>query len=252
MSVETHPAAIFGSITSPSEQEIEEVYADTEREREWLKDSEKYESFTAIKDAITRGNLVEILPTTNYRPTMRFFNPKLFSVGYIPYLAPEAAIALDTIAAYWRYNVDELDLNLPYDEIRLSVTSFVRSNRHQRALIDAGKLAVEGSSHTAGLAFDIDASGYYAIDEHGKVISVSQRPSDYATTIAQAMQQEAGVDIVEPQLSPHDWYDERVTQALYKAARLWQGCVNVVDESPGSLSSVVHVGVNPNYEWSAA
>lgn len=138
------------------EKQLEEVRKLSEKERAWWANVPAYETNEEILENFEKGILVKIEDDENFKLIMRFSNPRL--EDWQPYLSEEAAALLREIGKRWRGKMKAV--RLP-DDIRLAVTSLVRTKKYQEKIIAAGKLAMPNSPHTKGQSFDIDGCGYY-------------------------------------------------------------------------------------------
>lgn len=231
--------------------------SDTGPERAWLSlERQRRGLYFATNDELQRAlsseRLVPVRPTANYRPATRFLNPAL-AEAYPPYLRPATVAALDDLAGLWRTIADGLGVS---PDVRLSVSSMSRTEEYQEGLVRAGKLAVIGSSHTAGFAVDIDRSGYYVENDEG-VRSVTLRPVEYHLAVGGLLHDLAGSNGFAGAVSlagQDEGFDMRVPFALEQAADLMAGAgyINPVYEFSGTPNACLHVGVRPDYLQLAA
>ena len=148
---------------------------------------------------------------------MRFANPEL--EDWQPYLRRDAASLLYEITKNWRVKMTNAELSR---DIRLSVTSLVRTTNYQIKLIELGKLAMLDSAHTKGEAFDIDGCGYYDAEEN-----INPRQNKNYRVL----------------------YNPLVHQLLQKTLEEMklEGKLNFVLEYKGSTNQVFHIARSPRY-----
>ncbi len=137
-------------------EEIEDVRRLSEMERAWWRGYPSYKTNEQILEDFKKGALAKIESNKNLNLIMRFLNPNLEK--WRPYLNKDTAKLLYEIGARWREKMRAG--NLP-DDIRLAITSLIRTVDYQKEIIRAGKLAMPDSPHTKGQSFDIDGCGYY-------------------------------------------------------------------------------------------
>lgn len=140
-------------------EELEEVRKLSETERAWWKDFPPYETNEQILDDFEKGVLAKIEDDENLKLIMRFLNPELEK--WQPYLNKYTVALLCEVGGRWREKMKAAGLP---DNIRLPVTSLIRTKKYQEEIISAGKLAMPDSPHTKGQSFDIDGCGYYIED----------------------------------------------------------------------------------------
>ncbi|NOY35435.1 MAG: hypothetical protein GXP44_00715 [bacterium] len=151
--------ALLSKGVAAEKEELEEVRKLSEMERAWWRDFPPYETNEEILDDFEKGILAKIGDDGNLKLIMRFSNPELEK--WQPYLNKEAARLLREVGERWREKMKAAGLP---DDIRLAVTSLVRTKEYQKEIISAGKLAMPDSPHTKGQSFDIDGCGYYIED----------------------------------------------------------------------------------------
>lgn len=140
-------------------EELEKVRELSEMERAWWRDFSPYETNEQILEDFEKGALERIEDDENLKLIMRFSNPELEK--WQPYLGKEAARLLREAGERWRERMKAAGLP---DDIRLAITSLIRTKKYQEEIIKAGKLAMPNSPHTKGQSFDIDGCGYYIKD----------------------------------------------------------------------------------------
>ncbi|MBI3984149.1 hypothetical protein HY346_02510 [Candidatus Microgenomates bacterium] len=218
---------------------LDDVLEETRIEREWYQDEKSFRDRNEILRAVKAGTLVKIEGNQNYLPIMRYRNPTLVET-YPPFLRPSAKGLLDEVGKRWReaWNAAGFD-----PQVRMSVTSLLRTAAYQKAIVDAGKLADPKSVHTKGEAFDIEARGYYCDEtpvngraaRHGefhdafKNLGAEQSPTQFAN-----------YDDFEPK------YQEILQQIL--EAMMLEGKIHYVLEYPDTTNATFHICRNPEYQ----
>jgi hypothetical protein len=238
-------AGVLLGYTQASEVDLSKVHADTRRELAWHNHTLRYASSRAIASAFGSGKLEQVMADENFSPIARYLNPDLRHI-YPPYLRPYAHTALKKLTTAWRSEATQLGVDA---RVKLAVTSMVRSLAYQDRLIEAGKLAISDSVHTAGAAFDIDCSGYYVVEDE-QVVRVSERPASYIRAIGKQLARQ-GTRFVPPAVSED--FDGRVSLALERAATDLHdaGIINAVREFSGTPNACLHVAVNPALQRAA-
>lgn len=227
------------AVASPQEQANLEVL--TQREREWYVGYRRFETNTAVMDAILRGELVYAHPTADVTPAKRFLNPELQST-FPGFLLPAALGAYKAVGRLWRQELVHLGIDNP--AYRLAGTSFVRSQEVQDRLVrTAGKLATPESSHCVGVAFDIDTSGYYEWDAGFGLRTIwhPDRKRDTAEKIGKSI---GNSPLTEQSPTP---YDQAAMDALkHILTGLHEDrAINYVPEFVGTANECSHVAPNP-------
>jgi hypothetical protein len=233
------PKTLLLSTTKLTDDHLQAVLKENEIERSWYADVPGYDSIEAIKADVEVGNLVQVKGDANMRPIMRLRNPELAET-YPPYLKTTAAALLAEIGDDWRREMEAEKLD---QTITIAITSLVRTLEYQATLVEAGKLADPQSPHTRGVAFDLDASGYYLGDVPINPRSGMQADFDEAFG-------ELGIDDRAVRFGDQRLYDPHVHRLLKQVLELSQadGKLHFVHEFPGTGNDVFHVCVNPGYQ----
>lgn len=228
-------------LVSPYPVDSEEYKAAMERtkiERDWYADQQPFRNEQAIKTAAQNGELVKIEADHNFLPIMRFRNPDLHD-KYPPYLRPEAKALLDEIGRDWREAMNQAGKP---EEIRLALTSMVRSEEYQEELLKAGRFAQPNSPHSMGEAFDLDSAGYY----------VGEQPMN--PRVAVKDQFEAGFQKMSTRLKPKELadyaqFDPEVTLMLLTvlSQKMREGKLHFIVEFAGTENEIYHICRNPAY-----
>ncbi len=244
-SIHEIPGTIIQGRSEPTPEDFAKVEADTAIEKSWFTTHQPYQTNGDILRAGEEGELVHISPTQYAVPVMRFRAPELRHL-FPPYLRANAANALWDIGRLWHRIAVESGVS---PAARLAVTSLTRSKEYQTKLIEEGKLATEGSSHTYGWAFDLSLSDYYLEAEDGSYTSVSLRSPEQSEEISRQFMVMGAKSHLQPKLGPES-FDYRVPKALLGAADMskMQGDINPVLEFIGTDNSCLHLGVHPSYE----
>jgi hypothetical protein len=95
------------SLIDVSASDLEQVEIDGQRERNWHKQSKRYQTDQDIQDAFNEKRLLKVGVTTNYRPITRLLNPAN-NLKYPPYLKNEALKILNELAHNWRKKLTEI------------------------------------------------------------------------------------------------------------------------------------------------
>jgi hypothetical protein len=185
MSAGSHLPSVYGEGVSDAEfaQLLKEVEAATAIERLWLEayDPPRYITGDMIRSEVAKPHsaLAWVLDDVGYR---RIESLRIGDSGYSPsILHNTAAAALKAVGLEFYGQAS----GTAVEDVRLSVTSLIRSSEYQANLAQKRrKLTIDpltnpvGSSHERGLAFDIDASGYYRWTPDG-FQAVHPRSEDY-------------------------------------------------------------------------
>lgn len=222
-----------------SQAHLKAVLKEVEVEQQWYKDVPPFQSLAQILSAYGTGRLVKVESNLDYQPIMRLRNPKL-AESYPGYLTPEAKKLLNEIAHHWREQMEAAGLD---KAIRLAITSLVRTTVYQRTIVKAGKLASPDSPHTRGVAFDIDASGYYIGET-----AVNARQGEQAK-FHEAFK-ELGAELPQPTYADYDRYNPAVHELLKQVliTMTKDQKLHFVIEYPGTTNQVFHVCLNPSYQ----
>lgn len=215
------------------------------QEREWYKDAPRFMTDGDIEAAFLLGDLVEVKNTDDIQLIGRFHGEG--RAENKPYLTPRAAQMLETFTNLWRVKLWE-DYHLQTGETRLSVTSMVRSQARQDALVaDARKLASPDSTHCTGNAVDIDVSGYYSV-WNGGFIEVHSHPGRQKSDITEVSKGLAARYGDTGSRKQAEVYDYRITEAAIEVAQQMHeaGDINLVHEFAGTPNACLHMAVNPD------
>lgn len=223
--------------------EIESHYA---KERHWYAEAERYQNYSHIQSAVKSGHLLKVRPHRGaYHMPERFVNPNTHHL-FSPYLAPHAHKALGELALLFRRAADDAGIS---DDVRISVTSMVRSQEYQNEIIKNGQLALPDSTHTTGGAFDVQSKGYFLV-RNGVIYAVNKLDQAKTESITGAFKKAYGETQSAHVRAPIEWFDDTICQAIEVAVdkmALW-GLVNKVNEFVGTSNQCFHIGVNPDFE----
>ncbi|MHB1865307.1 MAG: DUF5715 family protein [Candidatus Saccharimonadales bacterium] len=214
--------------TMPSEEERAALAIQLEPELKWHEGSVRYADELAIQRAISLGELVEFKQSSDIARIRGFDYCR--TTSQLPFLHPVAHQVVSMLGHKWREILEE-DYGIISPNTRLSISSMVRSQQYQDIIVAAGKLAHPNSTHCTGYAFDIDASGYYSLNQ-GQLLPVIDPKRQVS---------------VEDQI---DGYDARINAAALGAARILQqeGVINLVPEFSGSANACLHISCNPHLQ----
>jgi Family of unknown function (DUF5715) len=238
-------AVILPGIAVAPMREKRDLAQKTQREEQWYAGFPVFETNTAILEAVRAQRLVAVAGDGNVELIGRFRNPDLHG-QFPPYLLRGSRDALQSLGSFWRNAMHREGLD-PLDEVRLAVTSLVRSGETQRKLVaDTSKLANPKSTHRNGAAFDIDASAYYMV-QHGELISVQHPDRDQKIVRAIGKTLAAKSAGEAARISQND-YDPKVMQVLlHVVSGLHRGeRINRIVEYEGTANQCVHIAPNPN------
>ncbi|MCC7543504.1 hypothetical protein IT415_02235 [bacterium] len=208
-------------------------------ERDWWQHVEPFNDADAVDDAVVKGKLLYVGPHEAYLPILRFRNPTLRH-SYPPFLETHTLNLLNEIANSWRRQSFDAGVN---SDSRLAVTNLVTTVAYQKTLVQTGKLAIMGNPHSRGVAFDIDATGYYLGET-----PVNHRPADkdkYEKAFANT-----GHILHAPEfLSDDKYFNPLVHEILQSTLDRFQeqGKLHYIHEYPGTNYSAFHICRNPNY-----
>lgn len=251
MSINT-PELILPSIAAPSDRELENLDSALERERAWYSESPRFKDERDLTAAIASGDLVQVHQSPHSRPVARFYKGGV--PGFDPFLSERAWRLLHDFTDRWYDRLidlqeDQRPVIIDLASVRLAVTSMVRHQEYQNALVAGGRLASPDSTHCTGNAFDIDASGYYLVESNGRAVScVDERRRAASTRIGELLANSLGA--MPETLSPRDsQYFPGVTQAAIDVAKSFhaEGAINLVEEFAGTENACLHIAVNPEY-----
>lgn len=233
------PGLLLMNNVNLSEEHKREVLKQVKIETEWYKNQPGYESFAHILSAKAKGALVSVTSTRNYAPILRYRNPRLAEV-YPPFLSPAAKEILEEVSSRWRDEADKKGID---PEIKLSVTSLIRTIPYQNTIIKAGKLAAPDSVHTRGEAFDIHGSGYYAGEV--PVNNFSHKQSDFEQVF-----KKLNAALTSPAFGDSSLYNPQVREILLFVLSQMQeeGRIHFVNEYPDTANEVFHICRNPSYQ----
>jgi hypothetical protein len=232
------PQTLLLSNIQPDQAHKQAVLSENAIERRWYKNTPRFENLAQILAAAGTGRLAKVDASANYLPIMRLRNPKVME-SYPPYLTKPAKKLLDEIGTSWRQQAEKAGLD---KNIRLAVTSLVRTVPYQDTIVAAGKLADPGSAHTTGEAFDIDASGYYlgetAINNRGNLQGLFQKAFI-----------EMGADMPSAKFGDYSLYRPQAHHILKEVLIKLQAesKLHFVHEFPNTGNDVFHVCRNPHY-----
>lgn len=216
------------------------------RERSWYKDTPRFMTDDDIEAAFLLGDLNEVTNTDDIQLIGRFHGEARRENK--PYLTPRAAQMLETFAGLWRVKLWQ-DFHIQTVETRLSVTSMVRSQARQNALVaDSRKLASPDSTHCTGNAVDIDVSGYYSVWNDG-LVEIHSHP-DRSQVQTLEISKKLATRFGDSGLRKHARvYDHRITEAAIEVAEKLHadGDINLVHEFAGTPNATLHMAVNPDY-----
>ena len=168
--------------------ELQRVEQDLTTERAWLVGHEKLllADKTTIVSAVQTGALEQVkYDQPHFSPTYDFYQRQSHdqlqdlkdntddSTFSIPYLRPLALNLLKLVCAEAHdLTITDHDLPIGIVEFKFAVPSMTRSVNYQRTIRSRGVLVTDPesgnmSTHTYGLAFDIDHSGIYTLTNSG-------------------------------------------------------------------------------------
>ncbi len=209
------------------ESELSRVEAETAIERRWMDDAgvRLFETDEEIIQVREKGGLVEVQSVNPGFALRRYLrewkvehcdpaHPRHYSP---PYLRVDSYDMMLSIIDQWRGRVG--------DDLLLSITSLVRSRRYQSRLAERSSLAISTpglrSSHEAGLAFDVDACGFYR-RLNDRLLPFNPRVEGYDAEVARNLRVE-----------------------LLGSLAVFKDQINVVDEFSGTDRHCFHVAVRP-------
>lgn len=232
------PARLLKSNLQVGEREKSRVLKEIDVERQWWIDVTGFKTYNEMVSLNGTGKLVKITGNDNYLPILRFRNPELHA-DYPPYLTVESKKLLDEIGTKWRNEMVRQGFD---PKIRLAITSLSRTLSYQKKLVKAGKLADPESVHTKGVAFDIDAGGYYLGEV--PINARAEAQNEFKTNF-----QKISAPIENHPFGDYALYDPKVHQILHKVLENMakEGKLHFVYEFPNTTNDVFHVCLNPNY-----
>ncbi len=204
--------------TVASSEERKKIKSSLKLEYKWWGDKQPYKRVEEIIEDCKNGKLLRVASTNSFKLIMRLENPDL--TDWQPYASSSVISLLQRVGEAWRKKMREAGLS---DDIRLPITSLVRTVKYQNNLIEQGKLAAENSSHTKGQSFDIDGCGYYIDD-----------------------------DVVNPRFTPNykEIYEPMVHALLRETLEEMKsdGSLNYIPEYENTDNRCFHVTCSPNYK----
>ena len=213
-----------------------------QREKEWYANAPQFWTNEEIETAYLAGQLQRVESSPDVQLLRRFNDDP---DKYKAYGTPEIVTLVDVFGGLWRKNLEQNGINDP--NLRLALTSLVRSLKYQVELIESGTLATMDSTHTKAAAVDFDVSGYYRINDQGIAVS-------HGHPERKAQQDNSRVDLARTFgaacLTHVEYdYDQRIMGCAIDAAMELHESehVNLVHEFPGTSNAVLHMAVNPNY-----
>lgn len=220
------------------------------REVDWHRDTPRFNGVAELAGAVVSGSLVELKDDDNIRLIARF-TPDMDQAqpGFWPYLTPGALLVAQEFGRLWRH-ILATEFGVERPDVRLPITSLVRTVPYQMDLVAGGRFASPDSTHMTGWAFDTDNGSYYKQQEDGLWVSCAHPGGrGQRKDAAEAIRQRYGMD-PEAKLFRQVFdreYDPRINEAGYMAAKILHDkeVTNLVLEFPGQPYSVLHQGVNP-------
>jgi hypothetical protein len=236
------------SLIDVSASDLEQVEIDGQRERNWHKQSKRYQTDQDIQDAFNEKRLLKVGVTTNYRPITRLLNPAN-NLKYPPYLKNEALKILNELAHNWRKKLTE-KFSSKYNDVLLPLTFLTCSEDYRQELLkDSTKIVGKEGTHTTGYTFDIDASSYYKKDgESFASVADPRRAQKIISNNTKNLTKIGGAFMHTQQAS--EAYNPEVTQTLIDCAREMHKTqkINLIVEYPGTQNCCLHISVKPNSE----
>ena len=233
------PRTLLITTIKLDEKHKKEVLAENAIERKWYHRTPSFDSADHILAAFATKRLAQVEPSENFLPIRRLRNPQLVAT-YPSYLTVDAHNLMLEIGVEWRKSMKAEGFD---DNIRIAVTSLIRTIPYQNTLVKAGKLADPDSAHTRGEAFDIDASGYY----------IGEIPINPRTGMQESFKtafKELGAEIFEGSFGDFSLYQPKVHELFKEILIRFQaeGKLHFVHEFPGTGNDVFHVCRNPAYQ----
>lgn len=230
------------SIADVTDEELASMNAQLVRERAWYAGATRFQDQSDIWRAVQDGDLVRIESNENHHLIRRLRLPDgERPEGLDPFLTPNASILLNLYGSMWRERLESLGIEDP--QLRLALSSLVRSQRYQDSIVAKGRLASPDSTHCTGNTWDFDGCAYTRIDpETGRALSI-------VSPAGLAVRQAAIVKMYGKESTDmtSEGYDEKVVLASYDVAHALQdrGAINLVSEFPGTHSAVLHIAGTP-------
>jgi hypothetical protein len=236
------------SLIDVSASDLEQIEIDGQRERNWHKQSKRYQTDQDIQDAFNEKRLLKVGVTTNYRPITRLLNPAN-NLKYPPYLKNEALKILNELAHNWRKKLTE-KFSSKYNDVLLPLTFLTCSEDYRQELLkDSTKIVGKEGTHTTGYTFDIDASSYYKKTEESYAsVADPRRAQQIINNNTKNLTKIGGAFMHTQQAS--EAYNPEVTQTLIDCAREMHKTqkINLIVEYPGTQNCCLHISVKPNSE----
>jgi hypothetical protein len=228
-----------------TEAHIREVRAQARREVAWYRGEERFKDIDHVLGAVAAQKLVRVSADSNTMPILRLRTPGM-ERHKPPFLLPTSRVALAAVGRLWREELVELGITAP--ELRLSVTSLVRPEDTQDALVRSGAIAAPDSTHCVGATFDIDISGYYRVDLDTGIVPVVSPLRNRAAMqdIGEQLGQRYGHSGPQAVADPSEFDGRVVTALMVTVQELHEGdYVNRIVEHPGTGNQCLHVCPNP-------
>lgn len=228
------------SFAKPTATDRASLDAQLVREQGWYGTTPRYATNDTIVLDRLNGNLTTLKADANLQPARRFYDmPERF----LPYVTPQAHFMMTELGFRWRGLLDAAGLDYP--DVRLSIGSMIRSIADQQKIVQAGKLAVLGSTHCTGNAVDVDGGAYYIMDDEGMIACGPPERREKQQEV------KAALALVNPEMAAglrysYD-YDPRVIEGAWTAAQAMhdEGRINLVREMEGTPSACLHMAANP-------
>lgn len=214
------------------------------REYRWYAGTNRFADVQVVREAVSAGVLVEFTDDADLRRLPRFSNDV---DGFWPFLTKPALDVAKDMGILWR-EILAAEFGIVRPELRLAVTSMVRTLEYQRLLVEGGRYASQTSTHCVGAAFDLDDSSYYRQEADGSFVSCANPEAIEARTAAAEVIRRRMADGTPPMRFDNE-YDPRVNIAAEMAATYMHenGLINRLKEFPDKPYSVLHVAANPDY-----
>lgn len=239
------------ALSAPTVADFERMNLDLAQERAWYQGVPRFETIRDIGKAFRAGNLVRVYSTDDIHLIARL-EEKV--EGYWPYLTPRADAMKNELARRWRTVLWE-DYGIHRENTMtdmLAATSMVRTERYQKKIVAAGKLASPDSNHCIGESIDFDDSGYYTLDRVSGIIYSRSHPGR-AKGKQEVREELREKHPMKDEPIYDDTYDPRVNEAARRVAEMMhdEGKVNLVKEFQGTPNACLHMTVSPDYELAA-
>lgn len=233
------PKELLQSNIRVDKKEKKEVLKKIAIERKWHEKTPALKSHKEVIEKHRSGQLKKVAGNDNFLPILRLRNPELIK-EYPPFLTEAAAQLLEEICTRWRQEMNKTGAD---PDIRVAITSMVRTKKYQKKLVRAGKLADPKSVHTKGEAFDIDASGYYLGET--PINARKNIQGSYAAAF-----KKMSAEIKAPAFGDYSKYNPKVHKLLKKVLTEMQKeeKLHFIHEFPNTKNDVFHVCRNPEYK----